>query len=93
MKGIEIRCALVLRGISITELSNRCGVSMTTVSLTIYQNSNYMNSKVVKEIAKILEKPILEIFPNYKEMKRKNNKRITKTGKMRFPFCEAVKEN
>ena len=89
MKGIEIKCALILKGISISELAEKCNVSLTTVSQTIYQNKNYLNKKVCKKISEVLRKPILEIFPNFEKNKIKKHKRIVKTGKLRYPFCEA----
>ncbi|GEM_PF-6426013 len=92
MKGIEIKCALIMKGVGIVELARRCDVSATTVSQTIYQNKNYCNRRSAEEIARILEKPVKELFPRYRDAKSRNRKRKVKTGNKRYPYCEVLNE-
>ena len=92
MKGVEIKCALMMRGIVLQNIAKICGVSLSCVSQTIYQNKGYCNRKVAKELSKIIGKPIKEIFPKYRDLKDKKIKRVVKVGNKRYPFCEVLNE-
>ena len=57
----EIKAALILKGIKMVEVAEKCNVKPTTVSQVIAGRSK--SARIQITIAKIIEKDVCEIWP------------------------------
>ena len=58
---VEIKAALILKGIKMVEVAEKCNVKPTTVSQVIAGRSK--SARIQITIAKIIEKDVCEIWP------------------------------
>ena len=58
---MEIKAALILKGIKMVEVAEKCNVKPTTVSQVIAGRSK--SARIQITIAKIIEKEVCEIWP------------------------------
>ena len=58
---VEIKAALILKGIKMVEVAEKCNVKPTTVSQVIAGRSK--SARIQITIAKIIEKEVGEIWP------------------------------
>lgn len=65
MTPLEIKSALILRGISLKNIADRAGVSAPAVTQAInqYPNSRYKGKRIRKYIAEALDKNVKDIWP------------------------------
>lgn len=61
MTPIEIKAALILKGVKMIEIAHKCNVKPTTVSQVIAGRSKSACIQIT--IAKLIEKEIYEIWP------------------------------
>ncbi len=61
MTPVEIKAALILKGIKMVEVAEKCNVKPTTVSQVIAGRSK--SARIQITIAKIIEKDVCEIWP------------------------------
>ena len=71
MTPVEIKIELMKKGITQTEISNRCDVTLPMVSHVIHGKIKYLmygqSKQIMEEIARVIEKPVTEIW-NIPEM-------------------------
>jgi lambda repressor-like predicted transcriptional regulator len=58
----EIKASLILKGVSQVSIARKLGVAPSLVSMVIHGTEK--NEKIRKAIAKIIEKPVRELWPD-----------------------------
>jgi len=66
MTPVEIKIELMKKGITQTEISNRCDVTLPMVSHVINGKTKYLmygqSRLIMEEISRVIEKPVSEIW-------------------------------